>query len=353
VKSLLFRYLLKEYLRVFLVLLLLFLFFFFVIDLFEKLPSFLREKRPFLYFLEYLFYRLPVNLSQFYPFSLSLSGLISLLLLSRTRELLALISLGFDRRELLKHYLLILLFFSLLGGIILNLITPRAYFKALYVWETKISGKKAQFLIFKETLFFEGENFLLLATPLEPKGEYLADFVLLFFRENKPERLIQAKRALYEGNFTWELEEGTLQEAKSEFKPKLFKKIKERLPLKPSTYQIVEKSVKFATLKELKQRYEYLKRVGKGREEVYAELLSRFFTLLSGFLSGLFPLTYYLKRYSPGEVSKTFLKALILFLLLSSLLIILQSLLFKAFFFSALLLFSLLIFSFFFLKRVL
>jgi len=349
--SLLFRFLFKEYLKTFLLLLLLFLFFFLVIDFFERLPPFLKAKKPLIYLLEYFFWKIPLNLYQFYPFVLPLASLLSLFFLSRTRELLALISLGFPRREIYQKYLLILLILSLPLGLLLNYLAPRAYFKALYTWDTKIEGRQAQHLIFKETLFFEGKDFLLIATPLEPKGEYLADLTLIFLEEETPKTLFWAKRAIYQGDNLWQLEEAVLQEKKEEFKPRLYKVWQGKLPLRPKTYVVVEKSVKFASLKELKERYHFLRKVGKPVLEVLSELLNRFISLLGAFLLGTLPLYLYLKTFAPHQMGASLLKGLLSFLGMSTLFIISQTLLFKALWLSLLLFILFITFNLFISRR--
>jgi len=351
--SLLLRYLFKEYVKILVLFLLLFLFFFVVIDFFEKLPSFLKKGVPFSYFLEYLFWKAPSSLYQIYPYSVVLSALFSLFFLSRSRELLALISLGITKKEIYRKYLLLLFLFSLLGGLFWNYFYPYSFYRALYIWETKIEGRKAEQLIFGNTLFFEGENFFLVATPLEPKGEYLADFSLFILKEGIPERLIIAKKALYKGDNLWEFEEAILQERGEDFRPYLFKTLRERLPIKPKTFVTIEKSVKFATFNELKQRLNFLRKIGKPQTEVLAEILNRLFYLFLGFILGIIPLWFYLKEYTPEKYGGILLKVLLLFLLLSSISLTLQILLYKSLVISFVLYLFLYLSTLFFLKLIL
>lgn len=348
--SLFFRYLLREYLKTLFFFLILFLFFFLVIDFFEKLSSFLKTGKPFSFFLEYLFWKIPVNLYQFYPYTLALSSLLSLFFLSRSRELLALISLGITRKEIYKNCIFLLFLFSLIGGLGLNYLLPFSFYKAVYIWETKIEGKRAEHLIFGNTLFFEGENFFLVATPLEPKGEYLADFTLILLKEGEPEKLLFAKKALYKGDNLWEFEEAILQNAREDFRPHPYKNLLEKLSIKPKTFVTVEKSVKFASFKELRQRLSFLRKVGKPQSEVLAELLSRFSFLWAGFILGVLPLWLYLKEYTPANFGFTFLKALVTFLLLSALFLSLQTMLYKSFTISSFVIILFHLFNLFFLR---
>lgn len=328
------RYFLQEFVKNFFILLIVFATFFLIGEFFEKLPSFMESKKPFIFFLEYLFWKMQVNLYQIFPYLLGLTPLLTLFFLSRTYELLALLSLGFFKRKILKTLGIYLTTFSLIGGIILNLITPHAFYNAQYTWDIKIESKMAQHLIFKESLFFEGEKFILMANPLEPQAEYLADLILLFIEKNEPQKIIWAKKALYLGKGIWRLEEAIFQEKQREFQPKIFDKWEGPLPLKPKTFIIVEKSVKFASLKELYQRYLFLKKIQKPYTEVLAEVLNRIVYLFTGIILGLLPILFYIKKYSPTKYPTVFLQSLLIFFALSTLFVGFQTLIQRYLFFS-------------------
>ncbi len=326
--SLLTRYLFQNFFKVFLLVLCIFLSLYTVMDFFEKLSAFLGSKRPLIYFLEYLFWKSQVNLYQIFPYILSLTLILTLLFLSRTHELLALLSLGIARGEIFKRFLFLLFLCSLVGGVILNFLVPKAYYNTLYTWETKIQSQKAHHLIFKDTLFFEGEGFLLIARPLEPKGEYLSEVALLFFNEaEEPERLIWAKTALYLGEGVWRLEEALFQEARTHFRPKILKNWEGSLPLKPRIFVTIEKPVKFASFKELKQRLNFLQKVGRRATEVWVEIFNRLLYLLLPLFIGGLSAKLYLKGYTPHHYTFALLKSLLAFFILSALFVSFQTLL--------------------------
>lgn len=329
--SLLTRFLLMNFVKVLLMVFFVFLALYTVIDFFEKLSAFLTSKRPFIFFLEYLFWKSQVNLYQIFPYILSVTQLLTLLFLSRTNELLALLSLGITRQELFRRFFGILIFFSILGGLLLNLVVPGAFYKTLHTWETKILNQKAQHLIFKDTLFFEGRDFLLIATPLEPKGEYLSDLTLLFLSKGEPERLIWAKTALYLGEGRWRLEDALFQEASSQFRPKVLKTWEGSLPLRPKTFVTVEKPVKFASFKELKQRLTFLKRAGRPVTEVVLEFFNRFFYLLLPLFIGGVSGWIYLRGYTPHHNARVLFKSFLAFFLLSVFFVLIQTLMLRLF----------------------
>ncbi|MFN3921427.1 MAG: LptF/LptG family permease [Caldimicrobium sp.] len=320
------RLLFQEFIKNFFILLVVFSAFFLVGEFFEKLPSFMGSKKPFIFFLKYLFWKMQVNFYQIFPYLLGLTSLLTLFFLSRTYELLALLSLGFFKKEITKTFAFYLIILSFTGGIMLNLILPKAFYNAQYTWDIEIESKMAQHLIFKSSLFFEGEKFILVATPLEPKAEYLADLILLYIENNEPQKVIWAKRALYLGKEVWRLEEAIFQEKERDFQPKFYNQWEGSLSIKPKTFVIVEKSVKFASFKELYQRYLFLKKIQKPYTEVLAEGLNRLIYLFIGIFLGLIPLSFYLKKYSPTKYSIAFLQSLLIFFALSTLFVAFQTL---------------------------
>ncbi|MCX7872919.1 MAG: LptF/LptG family permease [Caldimicrobium sp.] len=322
--NLLNRFLFREACKTFLLLLLFFLVFNVVIDFFEKLPSFLTYKKPFFYFLTYLFWKIQLNLFQIYPYAIGLSVLVSLILLSRTYELLGLISLGIQPKEIFKKLAHFLLIFTLGGTLALILLSPKAYFEAQKTWDILIEEKKAHHLIFKGEFFFEGENFFLIAKPLEPKGEFLADLTLIYIYENRPTKILWAEYALYQGK-TWLLEKVVQQDIKEDFKPRFSENWSGELPFKPKTFVLVEKPIRYLSLKELYQRWLFLKRTNKPQKEVLTEFLNRLFYLFSGYILGLYPLYLYLKSYAPHQFQSTIIKSFVSFFILTFLYLFLQT----------------------------
>ncbi|MFN4132432.1 MAG: LptF/LptG family permease, partial [Caldimicrobium sp.] len=152
------------------------------------------------------------------------------------------------------------------------------------------------------------------------------DLILLYIENNQPQKVVWAKKALYLGKEIWRLEEAIFQEKETNFQPKFFNQWEGSLSIKPKTFVIVEKSVKFASFKELYQRYLFLKKIQKPYTEVLAEGLNRLFYLFIGIILGLFPLSFYLKKYTPTKYSIAFLQSLFIFFALSTLFVAFQTL---------------------------
>lgn len=340
------KYLLADLLKINLLLLFIFSTFYFLIDFFDKLGEFFSYKKPFFYFLTYIFWKMWVNLYQFFPFVCGFSGIILLLWLARTGELIAFLSLGFSKRELISFIAAGILLFSLLGAIILNIIFPKAAYLTLYTWDHKIAERKEQFLIFDKQIFLKGPDFYLVAKPLEPKGEYLQDILIVFLNnQEEPREIIWANEGYYKGS-KWFLKDVILQKRDKNFSPDFLEKFETPLFLKPGTLVMVEKPLSFLSFKELFERYKFLKIVERPYQDVVSEIFLKIIYLFIPFSLGFFPLIIFLNNYIPSQTGIPFLKSLILFFILMITYLFLQIILRKGMFWASILLFSFVLINF-------
>lgn len=330
-------YLYREIFKNFIFIFLLFFSFLLIIEIFERLSAFLATNKPFFYFLKFLFWKMIVNIFYVYPYVLVLSFILSLFLLSRSAELIALLTLGFRREEILRKIFILLIGFSILGEILLNLIAPRAFYNAQVTWVSEIEGRKTLHLIFKDEVFFEGENFLLIGRPLEPKGEYLSDLTFVLLNAGRIEMLLWASTGFYV-NGTWFLQEAIIQKRDSDFRPESYKAIKYNLPFSPQMLVLTEKPVRFLSVEELYSRYKFLKLANRPLEEIWSEIFNRFLNLLSGLLIGSIPIYAFLRIYRPGRLTYSFFISLLSFLGFVSLFLFIQTLSQSRLFYSILLL---------------
>jgi len=311
------KFLVIEFLKVFLFLFLLTFIFLNVIEFFERYSTFFGHKKPIFLFFKYLFWKGLVNIFQIFPYILSFSSILTMFYLSRTKELLALLSLGYSKKNIFNILLLSVFVINFFLGILINYVSAQAYQNAVDVWEREILGKKKKLIFLKEKLIFEGENYLLISHPLEPNAEYLGDVLYLALDKNgEIEEVIWAKGMLY-SNGSWILENSIVQKSSEDFIPKKFDKHTRHLPFNPSTLVVVEKTLKFLTIDELYKRYQFLSKVGKSTKEVKIEFLYRFYYLFVGFLISLWSIYVYLKFYTPINSSKAIGISLLVYIFLS------------------------------------
>lgn len=340
------KYLLADLIKINLLLLFIFLSFYFLVDFFEKLGEFLSFKKPLYLFLTYIFWKSLANLYEIFPYVCGLSGILLLLWFTRTRELLAFFSLGFSKGEIIGLIGKGIFFFALIGGIIINNIFPKAAFLSLYTWDYRIAEKREQYLIFNEQIFIRSSDFYLIAKPLEPKGEYLQDILIVFVNKEEPKKIIWAKEGFYKSG-KWFLKEVIIQEDIKIFSPEFFKNLEADFSLKPEILVVVEKPLKFLSMEELLKRYKFLKMVNRPYEEVLAEIFLKVIYIFIPLFLGLFPMVTFVNNYAPNQIIVPFLKSSILYFVLLTLYLFLQALLRKGIFSAGILLFLLFLISIF------
>jgi len=340
------RYLLADLIKINLLLLFIFSSFYFLVDFFDKLGEFLAFKKPFYLFLTYIFWKSLANLYEFFPFACGLSGIILFLWLTRTGELLGFLSLGFSKKELITLIGKGIFLFSLLLGSAISILFPKAAFFSLYTWDYRIAEKREQYLVFNEQIFIRGPDFYLIAKPLEPRGEYLQDILLVFINKEELKKIIWAKEGFYKSE-KWFLKEVITQEENKNFSPEFFKNLSTNLSIKPETLVMVEKPLKFLSLKELFERYKFLKMVKRPYKEEVAEIFLKVIYIFLPLFLGFFPTMVFVKNYTPSQVISPFLKGLIWYFILLTSYLFLQTLLRKGIFVAGILLSFLVFISFF------
>ncbi len=306
------RYILSDLLKINCLLLFIFFSFYLLIDFFEKLGAFLSFKKPFYLFLTYIFWKSLVNLYEIFPFVCGFSGIILLLWLVRTGEFIAFLSLGFSKNEIISLIGKGILFFGMVIGILLNIIFPKAAFLSLYTWDYKIAEKREQYLIFNKQIFIRGADFYLVAKPLEPKGEYLGDILIVFLKGENLNKVIWAKKGYYKGK-NWILKDVIIQKKEENFSPKFFKTLKTKLSFTPKTLVLVEKPLNFLSLGELIERYKFLRMVNRPYSEVIAEIFLKIVYIFLPLFFSLFSMMKFVEDYTPARIAGPFLKGLMVY----------------------------------------
>jgi len=246
-----------------------------LVEFFERLEDLLSAGAHLRLLFLYLLYRFPEILFQVWPAVAALAALASLAFLSRGNELLALRSLGFSPWRLVKPYLAALLLLSFAVSGLLALTLPEGTYRALYTWEVRVKRAKPATLLASGRFFFSGPDFLLWARPLEPKGEWLADLLLIRKEKNRPVAYLYARRARFLRGKKWRLEEGLLAKAPGDFAPERFRSRTLDLGFSPEVLLSVRRPLKALSLRELISRYRFLRASGLSPAAPLTEILYR------------------------------------------------------------------------------
>lgn len=201
--KLLYRYLLGEFLKVFALacggLLLVFSF----IEALERLDTVLEKGAPFPSYLLFLAMKVPLFFFQLLPFAILIGAMVSLGILSRRREVLAMKVSGVKNYEILLPFL----GFSFIGSLTvffgLELLTPQLTSRSDYLWEVEIKGKDPKASFQAERVWLR-EGGKVLKVRLVKEGEILGVTILIPDEGGGIKERIDAQKGVWSGD-GWEL----------------------------------------------------------------------------------------------------------------------------------------------------
>jgi lipopolysaccharide export system permease protein len=174
---------------------------FFVVELFERINTIIVNKAPFYVILVYFLYKIPPFVAQTLPFATLLAALITLGILARNNEVVAMKAHG------VSTYRIMLPLFVLAGAITALIficnetIVPYAARKASYIWSVKVKKEEERAFFQLNKIWYRGENAIYNIRLLEPKKNILQGVTIYYFDEafNLRQRL-DAREAHWTGN---------------------------------------------------------------------------------------------------------------------------------------------------------
>ena len=163
------RYIGREFLKLLALWTSSFFLIFFVVELFERINTIIINKVPFYVILEYFLYKIPPFVAQTLPFATLLAALITLGILARNNEVVAMKAHG------VSTYRIMLPLFVLAGAITVLIficnetIVPYAARKATYIWSVKVKKEEERAFFQLNKIWYRGENAIYNIRLLEPK----------------------------------------------------------------------------------------------------------------------------------------------------------------------------------------
>jgi lipopolysaccharide export system permease protein len=195
------RYIGREFLKLLALWTSSFFLIFFVVELFERINTIIVNKAPFYMILEYFLYKIPPFVAQTLPFATLLAALITLGILARNNEVVAMKAHG------VSTYRIMLPLFVLAGAITALIficnetIVPYAARKASYIWSVKVKKEEERAFFQLNKIWYRGENAIYNIRLLEPKNNILQGVTIYYFDEafNLRQRL-DAREAHWTGD---------------------------------------------------------------------------------------------------------------------------------------------------------
>lgn len=264
-----------------------------LIEAFESLPDFLDAGVNFLMVLIYFCLISMRIIYQLSPLIILLAGLVTLVTMGKSRELMALRSIGISTHRILMPILVSAFLLSMLFTLMQIFIVPGADRTATLIMSRATGRDMGRGMVREEgRLYYRGEGSILSAEIITPDASVLADVEWMFFdRDYDLFRFIAASQARYEKD-KWIFVKGMKEEGG---KVVFFDQLPFVIKLAPQDLAAVETPVEEASVFQLLKAALRLKRLSMPYHEQETALLSQLFYSLLGFslLFACLPLVFF------------------------------------------------------------
>jgi len=201
-------YLLKQFLKIFIIAVLAFVVIYIVVNTFEEIDNFIDHEASILDVAEFYFYALPFILTYIIPVALLLGAVFSMGILARRNEITAFIASGVSLVRVATPILFFALLTSLASTYFNDVVVTKANRKHHDVKRYKIEKRARPNENLKENFHYLGENgYVYLASRYNHENRTLYDVVLQRFDENTLIRRIDARKAEWK-NGAWHFQKG-------------------------------------------------------------------------------------------------------------------------------------------------
>ncbi|RLB07821.1 MAG: LPS export ABC transporter permease LptG, partial [Deltaproteobacteria bacterium] len=194
------RYIIKEFLKILSLAVSTFLLIFFVVELFERINVIIVHKAPFYLLLKYFLYTIPPFLSQTLPFATLLATLITLGILSRNNEVVAMKAHGISAYRIIFPLFILALSVTAFIFFCNETIVPYSVYKAHYIWSVKIKKEEERAFFKLNKIWYRGEGVIYNIRLLESENDILKGVTIYRFdKEFTLRQRIDAREAHWRG----------------------------------------------------------------------------------------------------------------------------------------------------------
>jgi lipopolysaccharide export system permease protein len=237
---------------------------FFVVELFERINAIIVYKAPLYLILEYFLYTTPLFLSQTLPFATLLASLITLGVLARNNEVVAMKAHGVSTYRIMFPLLALAASVTALIFLLNETVVPYAARQADYVWSVRIKKEEERAFFKLNKIWYRGENFIYNIHLLDPKRNLLQGVTLYHFDEafNLRQR-IDADEVQWNGN-EWTFDHVTIRNFSpgGEVQTETYDKKDIPVPERPEDFKKGMRDPTEMTYAELKEYVEQLRMDG-------------------------------------------------------------------------------------------
>ena len=296
------RYLIGQFCRNFSLVLSALLAIYLLIDFFERVDNFLAAELGMGVAIGYLLLKIPLIFEQIIPVCLLLAGIITLGLLNRHHELMALQAAGLSSRRIIRPLLMTAMAFTLLTLVMGQWLLPPTMAETNRIWHQEVSRQSVRGIERQGRFYYRGLEGIYSFLPSAANRDELLDFSYLVRDENyQLTTLLTADKAVWLGD-GWLLHQGRIQggtppDGGNQFAGPTFSQRRFELPESPSDFFLPPYALSERSLSAL-YRQARSKQESPRRQDARLELhrkISYIFLGLPLLLTGL-PLLLFLHR---------------------------------------------------------
>ena len=251
------RYVLKEFTKMFLLILVSLLALYLIVDFFERIRMFLSKGASMRQMASYFVLTVPMILSQMIPVAVLLGSLLSFGILSKNSEITAMKANGLSLYRLSLPVIAASFAICIVAFLLSEFITPSTNQKAKYVKLIEIQKKEKLGSFKQNEIWYRGEQGIYNFSVFDPHTSTLKGIRIHFFGDNSPGSMslsqrIDAKEAVWiEGK--WKFRDLIITTFKRDGVPSIERVASRVIPLseEPSDFMVVQKDTEEMGLVEL------------------------------------------------------------------------------------------------------
>ena len=224
-----------------------------VVDFFERIDDFIEAELPLSLAVQFFFLKLPLIVQQGIPMGVLMGTLITLGLMARTNELMALKASGVSPVFVVGPVLVFAFILSVLDFAFSEYLVPLTSTRTNYIWNVKVKDRPVPTSFSQEKIWYKSGHVLYNIRVLHPKERLLEGVTIYMFDSNfHLTKRLDAKRGQWDGQ-SWIFADGICiqRTANGDFSTEKFHRRRVELDQRPQDFQHLEKAVEEMTIGEL------------------------------------------------------------------------------------------------------
>jgi len=210
------RYLMAQFARNLLLVLCSLIAIYLLVDFFERVDNFLAAGKNMGFTMKYLLFKIPAIIEQIIPVCILLAGVITLGMLNRHFEFMALMAAGVSVFRIIRPLLAAAFLVTLLAVAVGQWLTPPTTTKTNRIWHEEINQQIPKGVIRNDRTYFRGTDGIFSFSRPDPARAEFHDFTFARFNETQGLlMLLTAQQAFWQDGH-WRFQNGQLKEF---FKP--------------------------------------------------------------------------------------------------------------------------------------